>query len=208
MVRASTEEATSWDELLPFCLFAYRSTPHRVTNESPAYLLYGRELRGPHHVGLLDATPPTPEADRLEKDGRLYYERYMLACESPETSRTTRPAASRIPTARIVTAAPTPPPPSTRMTASSYESPKSTIRISYLSNGIGKAPSASPLMESWPTGTIVSPILRTDVDVKRFLATACASTSPSLTRIASNRMSSWSRGFSSAVVLVVLENTK
>jgi hypothetical protein len=77
MVRASTEEATSWDELLPFCLFAYRSTPHRVTNESPAYLLYGRELRGPHHVGLLDATPPTPEVNRLEKDGRLYYERYV-----------------------------------------------------------------------------------------------------------------------------------
>ena len=77
MVRASTEDATSWDELLPFCLFAYRSTPHRVTNESPAYLLYGRELRGPHHVGLLDATPPTPEANRLEKDGRLYYERYV-----------------------------------------------------------------------------------------------------------------------------------
>ena len=46
-------------ELLPFCLFAYRSTPHRVTNESPAYLLYGRELRGPHHVGLLDATTTT-----------------------------------------------------------------------------------------------------------------------------------------------------
>jgi hypothetical protein len=48
-----------------------------VTNESPAYLLYGRELRGPHHVGLLDATPPTPEAGRLEKEGRLYYERYI-----------------------------------------------------------------------------------------------------------------------------------
>ena len=32
MVRASTEEATAWDELLLFCLFAYRSTPHRVTH--------------------------------------------------------------------------------------------------------------------------------------------------------------------------------
>ena len=77
MVRASTEDATAWDELLPFCLFAYRSTPHRVTNESPAYLLYGRELRGPHHVGLLDATTIVPEAGRLEKDGRRYYERYV-----------------------------------------------------------------------------------------------------------------------------------
>ena len=77
MVRASTEEATTWDELLPFCLFAYRSTPHRVTHESPAYLLYGRELRGPHHVGLLDATPPSAEARRLDDKGREYYDRFI-----------------------------------------------------------------------------------------------------------------------------------
>ena len=77
MVRASTEEATTWDELLPFCLFAYRSTPHRVTHESPAYLLYGRELRGPHHVGLLDATPPSAEARRLDEKGREYYDRFI-----------------------------------------------------------------------------------------------------------------------------------
>ena len=77
MVRASTEEATTWDELLPFCLFAYRSTPHRVTHESPAYLLYGRELRGPHHVGLLDATPPSAEARRLDDKGREYYDRFL-----------------------------------------------------------------------------------------------------------------------------------
>ena len=77
MVRASTDEATTWDELLPFCLFAYRSTPHRVTHESPAYLLYGRELRGPHHVGLLDATPLSTEARRLDDDGRAYYDRFI-----------------------------------------------------------------------------------------------------------------------------------
>ena len=77
MVRASTDKATTWDELLPFCLFAYRSTPHRVTHESPAYLLYGRELRGPHHVGLLDATPLSTEARRLDDDGRAYYDRFI-----------------------------------------------------------------------------------------------------------------------------------
>ena len=77
MVRASSDDAKAWDELLPFCLFAYRSTPHRVTHESPAYLLYGRELRGPHHVGLLDATTTPSEAERLDKDGRKYYERFV-----------------------------------------------------------------------------------------------------------------------------------
>lgn len=77
MVRASTDQAIAWDELLPFCLFAYRSTPHRVTHESPAYLLYGRELRGPHHVGLLDKTPPSGDVNRLTKDGKIYYEKFM-----------------------------------------------------------------------------------------------------------------------------------
>jgi hypothetical protein len=45
--------------------------------ESPAYILYGRELRGPHHVGLLDATSPSAEVERLDKDGRVYYERFI-----------------------------------------------------------------------------------------------------------------------------------
>ena len=49
----------------------------RVTHESPAYLLYGRELRGPHHVGLLDKTPPSGDVNRLTKDGKIYYEKFM-----------------------------------------------------------------------------------------------------------------------------------
>ena len=78
MVRASTEDATAWDELLPFCLYAYRSTPHRVTKESPAFLLYGRELRGPHNVGLLDKSPPSGIGDRLDKKtGKVYYEKFI-----------------------------------------------------------------------------------------------------------------------------------
>ena len=54
MTRAADREhqGKQWDEHLPFLLFAYRSTPHRVTRESPAYLLYGRDLRSPHTLGM------------------------------------------------------------------------------------------------------------------------------------------------------------
>ncbi|KAF4518095.1 hypothetical protein B566_EDAN007796 [Ephemera danica] len=32
-----------WDDYLPFALFVYRNTKHRITGFSPSYLLYGRE---------------------------------------------------------------------------------------------------------------------------------------------------------------------
>ena len=47
MARASDEGGRYWADHLPFLLLSYRSTPHRVTSESPAALLYGRELRLP-----------------------------------------------------------------------------------------------------------------------------------------------------------------
>ena len=34
-----------WPLYLPFAVYAYRATPNRVTMESPAFLLYGRETR-------------------------------------------------------------------------------------------------------------------------------------------------------------------
>ena len=73
MIRASSDEGKDWDEYLPYALFAYRSSPHRVTRESPAYLLYGHELRGPHHVGLLSG--PLPAADPRTGD---YLRRFAL----------------------------------------------------------------------------------------------------------------------------------
>ena len=48
MLRKFAREAPqSWDELLPFLLFAYREVPQASTGFSPFQLLYGRHVRGP-----------------------------------------------------------------------------------------------------------------------------------------------------------------
>jgi hypothetical protein len=41
------ENHTDWDVLLPFALFAYNTSIHRILQESPFYLLYGRDARLP-----------------------------------------------------------------------------------------------------------------------------------------------------------------
>lgn len=61
MVRAVDPGGTRWEEWLPFLLYSYRATPHRVTSESPAYLLYGRELRGPSEA-ILDTRGMPPSS--------------------------------------------------------------------------------------------------------------------------------------------------
>ena len=47
MCVAANEGGSHWADHLPFLLFSYRATPHRITNMSPAMVLYGRELRLP-----------------------------------------------------------------------------------------------------------------------------------------------------------------
>ena len=60
MARATDEGGAHWQDHLPFLLFSYRATPHRVTGMSPAALLYGRELRGPAQLG--SAVPPVDDS--------------------------------------------------------------------------------------------------------------------------------------------------
>ena len=57
------EKPKNWDDHLDFLLYSYRATPHRTTTHSPAYLLYGRELRLPTPSSLHEPV----EAGRLTK---------------------------------------------------------------------------------------------------------------------------------------------
>ena len=45
-----------WDEILPFAMSAYRSTPHESTKYSPYYMVYGREVTLP--VDVMFGNPP------------------------------------------------------------------------------------------------------------------------------------------------------
>ena len=60
MCRAADEGGSHWPDHLPFLLFSYHATPHRITGHSPAMLLYGRELRLPSQLDEL--TGGTPDA--------------------------------------------------------------------------------------------------------------------------------------------------
>ena len=64
MVRTVDPEGDRWEEWLPFLLFSYHATPHRVTKELPAYLLYGGELRGPSDA-VLDTRGLLPASRQL-----------------------------------------------------------------------------------------------------------------------------------------------
>ena len=72
MARASNEGGANWKDHLPFLLMAYRATPHRVTRESPAMILFGRELRLPAQVGQPEPPPSTLLHDGTTKDVREY----------------------------------------------------------------------------------------------------------------------------------------
>jgi transposase InsO family protein len=46
------EHQTDWDEFLPMVLFAYRTSIHHSTKESPFFLMYGRESLLPDEIQL------------------------------------------------------------------------------------------------------------------------------------------------------------
>ena len=63
----ASKKPSTWDEYLDAVTFAYRSTPHSVTQHTPAYLMFGREVNSP-----LDMKPPT----------RLYSEDYIKVMQN------------------------------------------------------------------------------------------------------------------------------
>jgi hypothetical protein len=76
MVCASNEGGSHWVDHLPFLLMAMRATGGRVTKQSPAALLYGRELRLPSQ--LIDPrVPASVEFTKSMSDGPKAYRQYV-----------------------------------------------------------------------------------------------------------------------------------
>jgi hypothetical protein len=64
-----TRRQTDWDEKLQLALFAYRSTPHSSTGESPNMLMLGREANMP--IDLQMEQPLPDEHDTISTDYAL-----------------------------------------------------------------------------------------------------------------------------------------
>ena len=78
MCRTADEGGGRWAEHLPYLLFSYHATPHRVTGLSPAMVVYGHEMRLPAQLGDGVSLPasenpldPVP-ADQLAYAKRLH----------------------------------------------------------------------------------------------------------------------------------------
>ena len=57
MLRATVDlDQRNWDEALPECLLAYRTSVHATTKMTPFFLMHGREADLP--VDLIFARPP------------------------------------------------------------------------------------------------------------------------------------------------------
>jgi hypothetical protein len=65
MIRVADEGGMHWADHLPFLLMSYRATPHRITQLSPAALLYGRELRLPAQIDRPDTDALRVECESL-----------------------------------------------------------------------------------------------------------------------------------------------
>ena len=61
MCKTVDEGGEFWADHLPFLMFTYHATPHRVTGLSPAMVIYGRELRLPAQIGGPDGAQPIPD---------------------------------------------------------------------------------------------------------------------------------------------------
>jgi hypothetical protein len=61
LATLSNKEQTNWDEMIDPCLFAYRSTISRIIDETPFFLIYGRDPVLPNDLLFGNIKPPQAE---------------------------------------------------------------------------------------------------------------------------------------------------
>jgi hypothetical protein len=93
LTHYTNQNQDDWDEYLPYVLFAYRTTPHHTTKQTPFYMLYGRNVQYPFHS--LIGSPPLDDltmsigtaeyvdklVDRLKTAGDVVRARLLKANE-------------------------------------------------------------------------------------------------------------------------------
>ena len=79
LLRALTKgDKDTWSELLPYVLFAIRTSYHPVLQDNPFHLMFGRDARLPLDI-LLGSNLPRVKANSLNVYKRLLYERMRTA---------------------------------------------------------------------------------------------------------------------------------
>ena len=63
----TNKDQSDWDEALYCCLFAYRTTIHRILKETPFYLLYGRDVVLPNDL-MFQLPDNQPNISECEND--------------------------------------------------------------------------------------------------------------------------------------------
>ena len=86
-MRVAHSEGRDWRKELQKFLLGYRSTPHTITGESPAKLLFGREIRS-KLPGVEELRSASNDSEVLDRDrerkqkGKDYADNLRGACES------------------------------------------------------------------------------------------------------------------------------
>ena len=58
--KRAAQFGAQWDKHLPAVLWAYRNMPHKTTNETPSFLLYGWNCRSPTEAAFVPPEDLTP----------------------------------------------------------------------------------------------------------------------------------------------------
>ena len=87
--KQAAKFGAQWDKCLPGVLWAYTSTPHESTKETPSFLLFGMDWRSPTDAAILPSHPlePTQASDYREELILSLSSARQLACKEMQKSQ-------------------------------------------------------------------------------------------------------------------------